>query len=166
MKEYNLTMDEVQLIVLGSLYNALATEDACVITTLDVKNYLRKVRKATITQAKVSKALDDFYKWWKEDDEFVLEVNDKSYALNRKSNGIYLEYYLEEVEVEEDEDIDAEDEDIDAEDEDLLSIIKRNMDKSSYQIQQILRDMGNISLPSIRSIAAYKANITRRINVK
>ena len=155
MKEYNLTMDEVQLIVLGSLYNALATEDSCMITTLDVKNYLRKVRKATITQATVSKALDDFYKWWTEDDEFVLEVNDKTYALKRKNNGIHLEYYLEEIE-EEIEDTN------DAVETDIIYIIKQNMDKSSYQIQQILRGVGSITLPSVRSIAAYKANITRR----
>lgn len=157
MKEYNLTMDEVQLIVLGSLYNALATEDSCMITTLDVKNYLRKVRKATITQATVSKALNDFYEWWTENDEFVLEINDKTYALKRKSNGIHLEYYLEEIK----EEIEEEDTN-DAVETDIIYIIKQNMDKSSYEIRQILRGIGSITLPSVRSIAAYKANITRK----
>lgn len=156
MKEYNLTMDEVQLIVLGSLYNALATEDSCMITTLDVKNYLRKVRKATITQATVSKALNEFYKWWKYED-FVLEVGDTAYALKRKSNGIHLEYYLEEIK----EEIEEEDTN-DAVETDIIYIIKQNMDKSSYEIRQILRDIGSITLPSVRSIAAYKANITRK----
>lgn len=156
MKEYNLTMHEVQLIVLGSLYNALATEDSCMITTLDVKNYLRKVRKATITQATVSKALNDFYEWWKSED-FVLEVGDTAYALKRKSNGIHLEYYLEEIK----EEIEEEDTN-DAVETDIIYIIKQNMDKSSYEIRQILRDIGSITLPSVRSIAAYKANITRK----
>ena len=153
MKSYNLTMDEVQLIVLGSLYNGLVKDDDLVITTLDVKNYLRDVRKVFIKQAEVSNALNAFYEWWKEE-EFVLEVGDTAYDLDRKSNGLYYSYYLTEVDTQDGTDNTSVST--------IKDIVSNNMDKTSYEIQCIIRNLNILNVPSVRSIAAYKANITRR----
>lgn len=162
MKMYNLSMDEVQLIVLGSLYNGIVSDPECCITTLDVKKYLREIRNANITQAVVSKALEDFYNWFKAED-FVLDVNDTQYSLEcrtvRKSGKNYREYYLEEV------DVDQADADDDMTDADIIkAVILSNPSKTSAQVRdQLIRDFRTvITIPTVQTIAAYKANLTRR----
>jgi hypothetical protein len=175
MKEYNLSMDEIHLIVLASLYNGLVTNKDFVVTSLDVKNYLRDVRKVTITQATVSKALNDFFDWWT-NEEFVLNIGDKNYLLLRRRTklGIHYEYYLEETELEDEyEDEDEDDaslvysDSILSDEDKIRNIIKTNMNLDSYEIQAIIetmmvKDRSFLSFcPSIRSIGAYKANITR-----
>lgn len=161
MKNYNLTMDEVQLIVLGSLYNGLVTNGNFVVTTLDVKNYLRDIRKVNITQSAVSVALNEFYKWWKFEG-FVLEVGDTAYDFERKSNGIYYTYYLKEIVV---DGVVVNDDPPTLLDANLIrQTVANNPLKTSSEVRDILLSLNvdKTKVPSVSSIAAFKANINRK----
>lgn len=169
MKEYNLSQNELHLIVLGSLYNGLAVQDNYVITSLDVKKYLREIRGVRVTQATVSAALDELYTWW-EEEGIVLEVGDDVYDLVYKiasrDGKSFRQYYLEKIIIEPEEESIIDDNDDDKTyGEIICDVIMQYPTFNSQDIVDILianyKDKLN-PIPSVQSVAAYKAAISRR----
>jgi hypothetical protein len=160
-EKYELTYDELYILIVGSLCLQIGDENVTPVTTLMIKNFVRESRNANITQKEVSYAVSKFYDQWTATGS-LLDVNGKVYDLKFKisEDGTHKEYYLEEW-------LDGF-EDNESDSDKIRNIIKANMDLDSYEIEAIIKAMiakDRLFLsfcPSIRSIGAYKANITRK----
>jgi hypothetical protein len=160
-EKYELTYDELYILIVGSLCLQIGDENVTPVTTLMIKNFVRESRNANITQKEVSDAVSKFYNEWTAAGS-LLDVNGKVYDLKFKisEDGTHKEYYLEEwLYGFEDNESDSVK---------IKNIIKENMDLSSNEILAIINTLIAINkltleeLPSVKSIAAYKANITRK----
>jgi len=158
------TMDVIAIVVNWALL------DKGVITTLEVKNYLRSKGYFAL-QSEISKLMEEYQADF-EDSDFLLEIGDKLYTIDFRTAGNHKEYFLLEVEVDTVADLDdvsfvqatvAQPRNMNIVQapsaitvllDDPRAFIEKNMNMSSYDLAKILE----ISTASVR---AYKANINR-----